>query len=381
VNFHNFSYRRIRAIAYKEFLHILRDPRSLYMALAIPLLLLLLFGYALSLDVDRIPTLPYDLDRTEASRDLLARFSGSRYFSLLPAAQSPGAIDRALNRNQALLALVIPAGFSRDIRQGRTAQVQVLADGSDSNTANLAIAYAESLILLYSAEVQQQARDRLGAPAVQSIDPRIRVIFNSDLKSRNYIVPGLIAVILMMVASVLTSLCVAREWEMGTMEQLLSTPLRPAEFLTGKLAAYFAVGMLDMVIAIATGLLLFQVPLRGSPLLLVGSAAIFCLGALCWGIMISTVTRNQVLAYQLTMLSSFLPAFLLSGFIYSLENMPKTVQIVSHAVPARYLVTILKGVFLKGIGPGLLLWELGALVVYSVLIFFLAQRKMRAKVA
>ncbi|MDX2267216.1 MAG: ABC transporter permease [Bryobacter sp.] len=375
------NFRRTKAVAYKEVLHILRDSRSLYMALAIPLLLLLLFGYALSLDVDRVPTLILDQDRTESSRALVEQMAGSRYFRLLAPAESYRDIERSLDRNQALLGVVIPANFSADLRANRTAKVQILADGSDSNTANIAIGYAESLIALYSAEVQTKARERIGAPEITGIDPRIRVIFNSDLKSRNYIVPGLIAVILMMVSSVLTSLCVAREWESGTMEQLLSTPLRPAEFLIGKLAAYFAVGMIDMVIAIVTGLWLFDVPLRGSPILLVVSAAIFCFGALCWGIMLSTVTRNQVLAYQLSMLTSFLPAFLLSGFIYSLENMPQMIQLVSRTVPARYLVTILKGVFLKGIGPSLLIGELAALVLYSVLIFIYAQNKMRQKVA
>lgn len=373
--------RRTLAIARKEILHVLRDPRSLYMALAIPLLLLLLFGYALSLDVDRVPTLFYDLDRSSSSRELADVFSGSRYFSLLPGVEKPSDIDHALNSNRALIAVVIHAGFGADLGAGREAKVQVLLDGSDSNTANIALAYAQSLLLVHGAEIRKRAMDRLGMPRLEGIDPRIRVVFNSDLKSRNYIVPGLIAVILMIVSAVLTSLCVAREWESGTMEQLLSTPLRPAEFLLGKLSAYFVVGMLDVVIAIVTALWLFGVPLRGSPALLILSSALFCFGALCWGIMLSALTRSQIMAYQLSMLSSFLPAFLLSGFIYSLENMPQSIQFVSRIVPARYFVTILKGVFLKGIGLELLALEFVALAAYGLVVFALALRNMRPKIA
>ncbi len=375
------SGRRWWAIARKEFLHILRDPLSLYLALAIPVLLLLLFGYALSLDVDGVPVVVQDGDRTVESRALVERFAGSRYFTVVAVAERGEELDRSILRSEALVGLVMLPGFGAELKAGKTATVQLVLDGSDSNTANIALGYAYSLVMLYGAELRAAARERLGAPEVKGIEPRVRVMFNSDLKSRNYIVPGLIAVILMIIAAVLTSLCVAREWENGSMEQLLSTPLRPAEFLLGKLAAYFAVGMVDMTICILTGVYLFGVPLRGSALLLVGSAALFCFGALCWGILISTVTRNQVMAYQLSMISSFLPAFLLSGFVYALENMPPMIQLVSRLVPARYFVTLLKGVFLKGIGVELLWGELAALTVYGALVFTVAVRKMRAKVA
>lgn len=375
------SGRRWWAIARKEFLHILRDPLSLYLALAIPVLLLLLFGYALSLDVDGVPVVVQDGDRTVESRALVERFAGSRYFTVVAVAERGEELDRSILRSEALVGLVMLPGFGAELKAGKTATVQLVLDGSDSNTANIALGYAYSLVTLYGAELRAAARERLGAPEVKGIEPRVRVMFNSDLKSRNYIVPGLIAVILMIIAAVLTSLCVAREWENGSMEQLLSTPLRPAEFLLGKLAAYFAVGMVDMTICILAGVYLFGVPLRGSALLLVGSAALFCFGALCWGILISTVTRNQVMAYQLSMISSFLPAFLLSGFVYALENMPPMIQLVSRLVPARYFVTLLKGVFLKGIGVELLWGELAALTVYGALVFTVAVRKMRAKVA
>ncbi len=375
------NFRRWWAVTRKEFLHIVRDPLSLYMALAIPLLLLLLFGYALSLDVDHVPTAIYDLDRSSASRELIEQFKGSRYFDIVASASTPDELNAAIDHGKAIIGVVIQPGFGSDLKGGREAKVQLILDGSDSNTASIALGYAQSLVTLYGIEVRAAARERLGAPKVNSIDTRIRVVFNSDLKSRNYIVPGLIAVILMIIAAVLTSLCVAREWENGSMEQLLSTPLRPVEFLLGKLAAYFAIGMIDMVICIVTGVFLFEVPLRGSAVLLIASSALFCFGALCWGILLSTITRNQVIAYQLSMISSFLPAFLLSGFIYSIDNMPPVIQLVSRIVPARYFVTILKGIFLKGVGIQILWAELLALLLYGSIVFFIAVRKMRAKVA
>jgi ABC-2 type transport system permease protein len=375
------KFRRWWAVTRKEFLHIVRDPLSLYMALAIPLLLLLLFGYALSLDVDHVPTAIYDLDRSSASRELIEQFKGSRYFDIVASANTPDELNAVIDKGKAIVGVVIQPGFGSDLKGGREAKVQLILDGSDSNTASIALGYAQSLVTLYGIEVRAIARERLGAPKVNSIDTRIRVVFNSDLKSRNYIVPGLIAVILMIIAAVLTSLCVAREWENGSMEQLLSTPLRPVEFLLGKLAAYFAIGMIDMVICIVTGVFLFEVPLRGSAVLLIASSALFCFGALCWGILLSTITRNQVIAYQLSMISSFLPAFLLSGFIYSIDNMPPVIQVVSRIVPARYFVTILKGIFLKGVGVQILWAELLALLLYGSIVFFIAVRKMRAKVA
>jgi len=375
------SFRRWWAITRKEFLHILRDPLSLYLALAIPLLLLLLFGYALSLDVDQVPLAVHDLDQSIESRALVDRFAASRYFDIVAHVKHPAEMNHAIDHSTALVGLEIQPGFAAELKAGRTATVQILLDGSDSNTANIALGYAFSLVTLYGAEIRAAAREKLGAPKISGIEPRVRVVFNSDLKSRNYIVPGLIAVILMIIAAVLTSLCVAREWENGSMEQLLSTPLRPVEFLLGKLAAYFAIGMVDMVVCILTGVYLFGVPLRGSAWLLIGSSALFCFGALCWGILISTVTRNQVMAYQLSMISSFLPAFLLSGFIYSIENMPPVIQIVSRIIPARYFVTILKGIFLKGVGIEILWAELVALTLYGTIVFTIAVRKMRAKVA
>ena len=379
------SLRRTIAVARKEGRHILRDPRSLGMALAVPILMLLLFGVALSLDVDRIPTMIFDSDQTAKSRELIQQFRGSRYFEIVGYTDNYKAIEHGIDRNQVLLAVVIPPDYSRRLASGKQVNVQLLIDGSNSNTASIALGYAESVVRLYSAELRSEGQNRKAGSSGSSqiappADPMLRVWYNSRLESKNYVVPGLIAVILMIIGSVLTSMTIAREWEMGTMEQLLSTPLRPVELVLGKMMAYFVVGMADLSISIACGVYVFQVPLRGSFLLLVGTSCLFLLGTLFWGIYLSAVTRTQLAAYQLAMLSSFLPAFMLSGFVYAIESMPAPIQAFSHLVSASYFVTILKGIFLKGVGLEVLWVDTLFLAAYATVVFFLAARKLKQKI-
>ncbi len=374
--------RRTRAVARKEFLHIVRDPRSLVMALGLPLLMLLLFGYALTLDVDRIPTLIYDSDNSPESHELVERFRGSRYFQILGSVDRYAAIEHEIDRDRCLLAVVIPRDYSRKLLSGQEAAVQLLLDGSDSNTASIGLGYAEALIQTHSLELRSAALNKRGGEEFSSpVEARLRVWYNSQLKSKDYIVPGLIAVILMIIAALLTSLTIAREWEMGTMEQLLSTPLRPAELVLGKMVAFFGLGLIDMLVAIGVGVLLFQVPLRGNPFFLFITGCIFLFGALCWGILLSAVAKSQLLAYQMGMLSSFLPAFLLSGFIYAIENMPVVIQVITYIVPARYFITILKGVFLKGVGLQILWGEVAFLLVFAAAVFRVTTQKVKQKLA
>ena len=376
------KFRRIRAVAGKEFLHIIRDRRSLAMALAVPLLMLVLFGYALTLDVDHIPMLVYDADHTPQSRDLIAQFTGSQYFQILGYVDSYRAIEHSIDQDKALLGVIILPKFARDLTSGRSAEVQLIYDGSDSNTASIAKGYSDSLLQAYSSRIRTKEMARRGGAKLEPpVDARLRVLYNSELKSKNYIVPGLISVIMAIISALITSMTIAREWEMGTMEQLLSTPLRPAELVIGKMSAFFVIGFLDMLISIGVGVVFFQVPLRGNALLLVGSSCLFLIGALCQGILVSAVARSQVLAYQMGMLSSFLPAFLLSGFVYSIENMPKVIQVVTYIVPARYFVSLLKGIFLKGVGLEVLWTEALFLFLYAAFVFTVATRKLRQKVA
>jgi len=372
--------RRLRAVAVKELHHIARDPRSLAMALLVPVMMLLLFGYALSLDVDRITTLVYDQDQTAASRELIRQFQGSRFFQILGEVNSYAEIDRAIDRSRALMAVVVGRGYGQSLAAGRETPVQILLDGSDSNTASIALGYAETLVRNYSLNLRVESMNqRTGQGLSQPVDARLRVWYNSSLESRNYVVPGLIAVVLQIIAALLTSLTIAREWEMGTMEQLLSTPLRPAEMVLGKMIAYFAVGVADAAIALVVGIFVFAVPFRGSLALVAVSTCVFLFGALFWGIFISAATRSQLQAYQMGILSSFLPAFLLSGFIYATENMPVVIQAISRIIPARYAITILKGAFLKGVGFEVLGSELLFLAIYASLVFFMATRKLSQK--
>ncbi|HUQ94843.1 MAG TPA: ABC transporter permease [Bryobacteraceae bacterium] len=376
------SLRRTRAMARKELLHIVRDPRSLTLALALPMLMLVLFGYALSLDVDRIPLQVYDQDRTPQSRDLTERFRGSRFFDLRGYIDSYRPAERGLMRGDVMAVLVVPPNFGRRLSSGQATTVQFLLDGSDSNTASIAFGYARAMVAGYSNEVRTEFQMGNGAGELKPpVDARLRVVFNSELRSRNYIVPGLIAVILMMIAAMLTSLSIAREWENGTMEELLSTPVRPSELVLGKLSAFFVLGFIDMLTAVAAGVFLFGVPMRGSLLLLTASGCVFLFGALCWGLLLSAITRNQLQAFQLGMLSSFLPAFLLSGFIYSIDSMPLIPQLISRVVPARYFVALLKGIFLKGVGLEVLWEEFALLLLYAVVVFALVTRTLRQKIA
>lgn len=365
--------RRVLAVARREVLHIARDPRSLGMGIVIPALLLVLYGYALSLDVDHIPFLAWDQSATRASRDLVSRFEASPYFSLRGHARGYQEITHAIDSGVVLVALVIPVDFADRLEADRVATVQMIVDGSNANTATLAIGYADTLISEYSQRLAVEAARRLSGETIRlPLDVRPRVWFNTDLESRTYIIPGLIAVIMMIVAGMLTSLTVAREWEAGTMEQLISTPLKAPELILGKLIPYFGIGMLDVAIAVLTGEFLFRVPLRGSVSLLFGMAAIFLVGVLAMGILISVLAKTQLLASQLAQLLTYLPAFLLSGFIFDIANMPKAIQLLTHVVPARYFVALLKGIYLKAIGLEVLGPEAVLLTVFGLTVTFLA---------
>ena len=374
--------RRVWAVARKESLHVVRDFRSLLMAIATPVLLLLLFGYALTLDVDNVPLAVWDQSGTERSRDLVSRFDGSRYFSLRMHVDNYDDLVRVIDEGRVMMGLVVPRDFAQNVDAGRDAPVQLIVDGSDSNTATIAISYADVIAQIYALELTVQQNERRGGPRLTiPLDVRPRVWFNEELESRNYIIPGLIAVIMMVIAAMLTSLTVAREWERGTMEQLIATPVKPTELILGKLLPYFAIGMCDVVLAVLMGEFVFDVPLRGNVALLFGTSALFLTGALAMGILVSIVTRSQLLSSQVAVVATFLPAFLLSGFIFTIANMPRVIQMVTYLVPARYFVVILKGIYLKGVGLEILAGQVGLLVVYAGVMILLANRKFQKRLA
>ncbi len=371
---------RIWAIARKEFTHIIRDPRSLGMAVAIPILMLVLFGYALTLDVDNVPMVIWDQNNSRISQEFISHFDGSRYFSIRGYARNYQEVERAIDSGQALLALVIPTDFAQRIESGRSVSVQLIVDGSDSNTAIIAIGYVEAVTLTYSRSMAIEEIQRVGGRTPYlPLELRPRVWFNTDMESKNYIIPGLIAVITMVIAALLTSLTVAREWERGTMEQLISTPVKGQELILGKLLPYLAIGMFNVLLAVLMGQFVFQVPLHGNVALLFGVAFIFVTGALSLGMLISIVTKNQLLANQLAMVLTFLPSFLLSGFVYAISNMPLVLQLITYLIPARYFMTLLKGIYLKGIGLEILAMETGLLTLFSAAMVTLANLKFKKK--
>lgn len=371
---------RIWAIARKELIHIIRDPRSLGMAIAIPALMLVLFGYALTLDVDNVPMVFWDQNNSQISQEFISYFEGSRYFSIRGYARNYQEIEQAIDSGQALLALILPIDFAERIESGRSVPVQLIVDGSDSNTAIIAIGYVEAVVRTYSRGITIQRIQRVGGPTPHlPLELRPRVWFNPDMESKNYIIPGLIAVVTMVIAALLTSLTMAREWESGTMEQLISTPIKGQELILGKLLPYFAIGMFNVLLAVLMGEFVFQVPLQGNAALLFGVASIFVIGALSLGMWISIVTKSQLLANQLAMVLTFLPSFLLSGFVYAINNMPQALQLITYLVPARYFMTLLKGIYLKGVGLEILMMETVLLALFSAAMVALANVKFKKK--
>lgn len=372
--------RRLWAVARKEWLHIIRDPRSLVLAIGIPMLMIILFGYALTLDVDRVPIVTWDQSGTPASREYLSKFTGSRYFSFVGPMWSHREVERAIDRREAFIAIVVPPDFAQKLAAGRPAPIQAIIDASDSNTAAIVLGYTQAVTLGYNQQLMvEQLQRSSGTVPPAALDLRPRVWFNADLESKNFIIPGLIAVIMGLIAALLTSLTIAREWERGTMEQLISTPVKPAELIIGKLIPYFGIGMLDVLIAVLMAVFMFDVPLRGSVLLLFGTASIFIVGTLAQGILLSILAKQQLLASQLAMVSTFLPAFLLSGFMFAISNMPIPVQVITHIVPARYFVALVKGIYLRGVGLETLWRDALFLVLFALIVLGLGIARFKKR--
>ncbi|MGO9622530.1 MAG: ABC transporter permease [Desulfobaccales bacterium] len=372
---------RTWAIFRKEVIHVRRDPISLLEIILLPLILMLLYGYALTFDIKKVTLAVYDQERSQLSEDLVKRFQSTEYFNLVRFAQSYAELKDLITRQEVQVGLIIPYDFSWSYQTGKTAKVQALVDGTDSNTANITLGYIEGVTAPYAQELLVQRLQGGGAARQKGpVEAQMRFWFNEDLESRNYIVPGIIAVIMTMVGALLTSLTVVRELERGSMEGLLATPLKKTELLLGKMGPYFFIGMLDMGIVMAMGKFLFQVPLRGSPLLLIGLSALFLIATLGQGLLISVSAQSQLQAFQMAMLSTFLPAFLLSGFVFAIYLMPLPLRIISFIVPARYMVTISKGIYLKGLGLGVL-WPSALMLAGAATLFvLLAIRKFVKKI-
>jgi len=349
---------RLFAVARKELTQLRRDTRSLVLAFVVPVQMLLLFGYAISWDVRNIALAVNDADHTADSRALVDAFRASGYFDVSTAVERPAVGGDLLRRGAARAVLVIPRRFSEDLVAARPAAVQLLVDGADANTATIVLGYAQAAVASWSSARAPNAA------ALVALLPATRVWYNETLETRNMIVPGLISSIMMIIGSMLCALTVAREWERGTMEQLVATPIDRREVILGKLIPYLGIGFIDVTMIVVVGATVFHVPFRGNVFLLGAASFIFLAGTCALGMWIGAISRRQIVAVQLNMLVAYLPGFLLSGASLDLSPMPRVLQLLSYAVPARYFVTLLKGIMLKGVGVAVLWPELVALAVF-----------------
>jgi ABC-2 type transport system permease protein len=364
---------RIKQMVIKEFIQVLRDKRMKAIIFVVPVLQTLVFGFAVTTDVNNIPTAVMDLDNSSESRELVGRFASSGYFKILASPATPGEVKELLDRAAVAVAIQINHGFSADVKRKIPASIQVLADGTDSNTATVAVGYANGIMQKYS-------RDLAGpdAHSAARIDVRQRAWYNPELKSKNYNVPGVIAIVIMLTSLLLTSMAVVREREIGTMEQLMVTPLRPAELILGKTIPFALIAFLDMVFVTIFGVMIFNIPVNGPLWLLPLSTAIYLLSVLGIGLFISTVAKTLQQALMATFLF-FMPAILLSGFMFPIENMPAIFQYLTYANPLRYFLIIIRGIFLKGIGFSILWPQMLALFILGVVVFTLSSLRFKKR--
>ena len=374
------SLTRLLAVARKEILHILRDSRSLGIVVIMPVTLMLLFGYGVNLDLKGLPVYVFDRDGSQQSQDLLKRFQSNEYFHIAQVVDSYPELTRALDDGHAKMGIVIPWDFSQRLNRGDIVGVQALVDSTDDNTANVLIGYAQAVVQGYSSQVQLdwlQAHGQTIQPAPVSV--QTRTWYNEDLESSSFIIPGVLALVMSVIGAFLTSLTIAREWERGSMEQLISTPVTAMEIMLGKLAPYFVLGMFDVAVCAVIAISWFHVPFRGSYITLAVSSALFMIVVLSLGFLISVLAKNQFAASQIALLITFLPAFLLSGFLFSIEQMPIVLQWITRILPARYYVSVLKKIFLKGTPTSMLYADLIPLAVFAFILAIAATRSFHKR--
>ena len=374
------SFTRMLAVARKEIVHILRDSRSLGIVVIMPVTLMLLFGYGVSLDLKGLPVYVYDRDGSQQSQDLLKRFQSNEYFHVARVVDSYAAVTRALDDGSAKMGIVIPWNFSQQLSRGGSVQVQALIDATDDNSANVLTGYAQAVVQGYSSQVQLNWLQSHG----QSIQPapiavETRTWYNENLESSSFIIPGVLALVMSVIGAFLTSLTIAREWERGSMEQLISTPVTAMEIMLGKLIPYFVLGMFDVAVCALIAINWFHVPFRGSYWTLALSSALFMIVVLALGFLISVLAKNQFAASQIALLITFLPAFLLSGFLFSIDQMPIVLQWVTRILPARYYVSVLKKIFLKGTPTAMLTADLIPLAVFAFVLTLVATRSFHKR--
>jgi len=372
------SLRRVKAVAKKEIIQVWRDPRSLMVVLLMPLMQMALLGYGVNLDIKHVTICVFDREGSQQSESLLKAFQASPYFDIVEAERDYNGVKRAIDGGRCKMAVVVPPDFSQDLASANSASVQAILDATDDNTANIALGYAQSVVGSFSGAVQVRRTQSLGqeqpvAPAVA----QYRVWFNEDLVSRDFIMPGVVALVLALVGAQLTSLTISREWERGTMEVLVSTPVTRMELMVGKILPYFFIGLLDAAFCLIIAVFWFETPFRGAVTALFLTTSLFLIVVLGLGYFISASIKSQIGASQIALVVTLLPTTLLSGFAFPIEQMPAPVQAITYLVPARYYFSILKAIFLKGSGLGDLITPIALLALYATIIGLLAARAFR----
>jgi drug efflux transport system permease protein len=370
--------KRVAHLVRKEFLELRQDPRLFGIVILAPLLQLTMLGYAATTDVRDVPVVVVDQDRSAASRELISRFAASGNFAVVDAVTSIDAIDAYLDGGDASMALTIPAGFGERIRTRRPVAIQLVADGTDANSTNVALGYARALVVAYARELSASSSGHVALPLIGA---DVRVWFNPSLESRDFMIPGILALVLLVVTTNLSSMAIVREKELGTLEQLNVTPLARWELIAGKLVPYALLGMVDVLLVVAVAVGWFEVPLRGSFALLVVMCLVYLLTTLGLGLFVSTISRTQQQAMMTTSFFFLLPMIFLSGFIFPIENMPDVIQPVTYLIPLRYFLVILRGIFLKGIGLDVLWPEALALLGWGIAILTLATLRSTKRLA
>jgi ABC-2 type transport system permease protein len=373
--------RRLGAVVLKEVRQVRRDPFSLMMLIALPAFMLVLYGFALNFDVRHVRLAVQDRDKSAASRELVASFTRSSYFDLVATPAAGEDVDALLERRRAWAVLVIPEDYARELAAGRAAAVQLLLDGADSTTAQTVLGYARALVSEQNAALVADALARQGRRREPPLALEPRILFNPELESTQFLVPGLIGFLLMLTAVLSTALSVVREKERGTMEQLRVAPLRTFELILGKTIPYLGISLVATLIILVAARALFGVEIRGSHLDLLVAVLLYLFGALGFGLLISTIANTQALAFQTGLIASMLPAILLSGFIFQIRIMPAWLQLVTYLVPARYFLVILRGIILKGEGLATYWPQVAALVLYGLATVALASARLARREA
>lgn len=373
--------RRIKAMAWKESLHIFRDFRTLYLAFILPILMMILFGYAINFDIDNIPIGVCDQDNTKQTREFVRKLTAADWFHLKFTTTDVKQVEKALDQGEIKIALIIPPGFTKRIKRNELSSLDALIDGSNNSSALTGFQYLQAFIGMYQGDLLESHLQKYGISNLARTEILPHILFNPELKSRFYTLPGLIVIIIAIMSALLTSLTLAKEWERGTMEQLISTPVRPFEIVIGKLIPYISISLLQTLMSVAMAVYIFKVPFVGNLFALLFTSLLFSIGVLGLGMAISGALKTQLTAMQAALLATMLPSLFLSNFMFPIESMPPLIRLVTNIIPAKYFLVMIRTIFLKGTGFESYFMDALFLALFCVIIIAIAVKKTGKRIA